>query len=170
MIYLLCLKIFLARIFDVSLGTFRTMLTVKGKTIYASLVGFIEVLIWFLVVREALNTQESGIFIAISYAAGYGIGTLIGGKLSSKYIVTPVTVQIITSIDINSVAEKLRHNHYGCSVVDITGYDKETPKKMIITETTSKRIKELKKLVNGIDDKAFVIITETKYIQNGYLK
>lgn len=40
MIYILCLKIFLVRILDVSLGTFRTILTVKGKTLYASLVGF----------------------------------------------------------------------------------------------------------------------------------
>ena len=170
MIFILCIKIFFARILDVSLGTFRMMLTVKGKTIFASLVGFFEVLIWFLVVREALNTQESGLFIAISYALGYATGTFIGGKLSTKFIVTPVTVQVITSIEIDSVAAILKNNHYGCSIIDVTGYDKETPKKMIIIETTSKRIDELKKLVNEIDDKAFVIVNETKYIQNGYLK
>ncbi len=170
MIYLLCLKIFLARIFDVSLGTFRMMLTVKGKTLFASLVGFIEVLIWFVIVREALSTRESGLLIAVSYALGYATGTYIGGILSGKFIVTPVTVQIITSIEIDSVAAILKNNHYGCSIIDVTGYDKETPKKMIIIETTSKRVNELKKLINEIDEKAFVIINETKYIQNGYLK
>ena len=170
MIYLLCLKIFFARICDVSLGTFRMMLTVKGKTLFASMVGFIEVLIWFLIVKEALNTDESGLLIAISYALGYATGTFIGGVLSNKFIVTPITVQVITSIEIDSVAILLKNNHYGCSIIDITGYDKETPKKMIIIETTSKRIGELKKLISEIDDKAFVIINETKYIQNGYLK
>ena len=170
MIYLLCLKIFLARIFDVSLGTFRTVLTVKGKALYASTIGFIEILIWFMVVRTALNTEESGILIAASYALGYAIGTFIGGKLSNKFIVTPVTVQIITSIEIDIVVTILKNNHYGCSIVDVIGYDKETPKKMIIIETTSKRVSELKKLINEIDDKAFVIINETKFIQNGYLK
>ena len=170
MIYVLCVKIFFARIFDVSLGTFRMMLTVKAKTLFASLVGFDEVLIWFLVVREALNTPESGFLIAVAYALGYATGTFIGGKLSSKFIVTPVTVQVITSIEIDSVATILKNNHYGCSIIDITGYDKETPKKMIMIETTSKRISELKKLINEIDDKAFVVVNETKYIQNGYLK
>ncbi len=170
MIYLLCVKIFFARIFDVSLGTFRMMLTVKGKTLYASLVGFIEVLIWFMIVREALNTPESGLLIAASYALGYATGTFIGGKLSSKFIVTPVSVQVITSIEIDSVATILKNNHYGCSIIDVTGYDKETPKKMIMIETTSKRIADLKKLINEIDDKAFVVINETKYIQNGFIK
>ena len=37
----LCLKIFFVRILDVSLGTVRTMFTVKGNRITASLVGFI---------------------------------------------------------------------------------------------------------------------------------
>jgi uncharacterized protein YebE (UPF0316 family) len=170
MIYLLCVKIFFARIFDVSLGTFRMMLTVKGKTLFASLVGFIEVLVWFMVVREALNTPESGLLIAASYALGYATGTFIGGKLSSRFIVTPITVQVITSIEIDSVATILKDNHYGCSIIDVTGYDKETPKKMIIIETTSKRISELKRLINEIDDKAFIVINETKYMQNGYLK
>lgn len=170
MIYLLCVKIFFARIFDVSLGTFRMMLTVKGKTLYASLVGFIEVLIWFMIVREALNTPESSLLIAASYALGYATGTFIGGKLASKFIVTPVSVQVITSIEIDSVATILKNNHYGCSIIDVTGYDKKTPKKMIMIETTSKRIADLKKLINEIDDKAFVVINETKYIQNGFIK
>jgi len=169
MIYLLCIKIFFARIIDVSLGTVRTMLTVKGKKLYASLIGFVEVLIWFLVVREALNTEESGIFIALAYALGYATGTYIGGAISAKFIVTPVNVQIITKIDIESVATVLRNNHYGCSIMDVTGYEK-VPQKMIIVETTSKRVKELTKLVNEVDNKAFIVISETKYIQNGYLK
>ena len=66
----LLLKIFFVRIVDVSLGTFRTILTVKGKRQYASMIGFIEVLIWFMIVREALNTDAGGIIIGIAYASG----------------------------------------------------------------------------------------------------
>ena len=169
MIYLLCIKIFFVRIIDVSLGTVRTVLTVKGKKFYASLIGFIEVLIWFLIVREALNTEESGIIIAIAYALGYATGTFIGGVLSNKFIQTPVSVQIITKIEVESMITVLKNNHYGCSVIDVTGHE-NTPSKMIIVETMSKRVKDLTKLVNEVDDKAFVVISETKYIQNGYLK
>ena len=62
---ILVLKIFFVRIIDVSLGTARTIIMIKGKSFMASVIGFVEVFIWFMIVREALNTTESGIIIAI---------------------------------------------------------------------------------------------------------
>ena len=167
---LLCLKIFLVRIFDVSLGTFRTLLVVKGKSLYASLVGFIEVLVWFLVVREALNTDESGLLIAAAYSLGFATGTFIGGLLSKKFITTSISVQIITSGDIDKILTTLRKNNFGCSILDVRGYDEDVKKKMIIVETTNRRSNELTALINKIDNTAFVVINETKFIQNGFIK
>ena len=48
----LCIKIFLVRILDVSLGTLRTMFVVKERRFLASIIGFIEALIWFLIVKK----------------------------------------------------------------------------------------------------------------------
>lgn len=49
---LMCLKIFLARIIDVTLGTVRTVLVVRGRKNTAALIAFVEVLIWFLIARR----------------------------------------------------------------------------------------------------------------------
>ena len=78
----LCLKIFFVRIIDVSMGTFRTIVTVKGKRLVATSIGFVEAFIWFLVVKEALTTDIDSIFIALSYSAGFASGTFIGSFLS----------------------------------------------------------------------------------------
>ena len=88
-LFLLCLKIFFVRILDVSLGTVRTIVTIKGKTKLASMIGFVEVFIWFVIVKEALNTPETSIFIAIAYAAGYASGTAIGSIISDVFIERP---------------------------------------------------------------------------------
>ena len=56
-IIILCIEIFLARIIDVSLGTIRTIIVVKGKNLIGSILGFIEVAVWFLVVEQALSTR-----------------------------------------------------------------------------------------------------------------
>ena len=56
---LLCLKIFFCRIIDVSMASYRTVIMVKGKSKLASLIALVEGLIWFLVVREALNFVSS---------------------------------------------------------------------------------------------------------------
>ena len=96
-ILILCIKIFFVRIIDVSLGTFRTIITVKGKALYASLIGFIEVFVWFLIVREALNTDIESMWIAISYSLGFATGTYIGAILSDHFIEGNLHIQIITS-------------------------------------------------------------------------
>ena len=62
----LCLTVFFGRIIDVSLGNIRTLLTVKGKRIIAATIGFIEATIWFLVVKEALNTGANSLWIVFS--------------------------------------------------------------------------------------------------------
>lgn len=168
MIYILCLKIFLVRILDVSLGTFRTILTVKGKTLYASLVGFFEILVWFLIVKEVLNTNESGLIIGISYSLGFAVGTYVGGILSNKFIVMPVSVQIVTS-KFEDLLVPLKEK-FGYSVIDIKGLDDSVTKKMILVETTNKHTSELTNIVNDIDASAFIIVNETKFIQNGFFK
>ena len=86
MLFLMILKIFFARIIDVSLGTFRTILTVKGKIYFPSIVAFFEVMIWFFVAKEALLIKSNSILIPISYSLGYATGTLIG-SLTSKYLI-----------------------------------------------------------------------------------
>ena len=83
-LFFLCLKIFIVRIVDVSLGTICTILTVRNKRKLAALLGFIEIFIWFVIVKEALNTDSTSIFIAISYAGGFATGTYIGSFLSEK--------------------------------------------------------------------------------------
>ena len=68
------LLIMSVRVIDVSMGTIRTVL--EGKKIGA-LIGFVEVLVWFLIVRRALTIDEPSLWIAVAYAGGFSIGTYI---------------------------------------------------------------------------------------------
>ena len=56
---ILCLKIFFCRIIDVSMATFRTIMLVRGRTKTAALIGLVETLVWFLIVREALDYEAT---------------------------------------------------------------------------------------------------------------
>ena len=167
-LFMLCLKIFFVRILDVSMGTFRTIITVKGKSLYASLIGFIEVFIWFIIVREALNTDETSIFVAISYALGYATGTFIGSKLSKKFISGNLSVQVITNKS-NLMAEKLRENGYAVTVIDVEGKDDSHDKYMLFISINDKKLNKVQKIIKEIDSSAFVVINETKYIENGFI-
>ena len=166
---LLCVKIFFIRILDVSLGTVRTIVTIKGKTALASIIGFVEVFVWFVIVKEALNTPETSIFIAIAYAGGYAAGTAIGSIISDKFIEGNLTIQAILSNN-NDTVNSIRKAGYAVSVIDVKGRDEGQPKYLLFMEINKKRLSHLKKVIKELDDKAFIVVNETKMVHNGYFK
>lgn len=164
----LCIKIFFVRIIDVSLGTIRTIITVKGKAVTASMVGFFEVLIWFIIVKEALNTDQNSIFIAIAYSLGFATGTYIGSILSDIFINGTYSVQIITKS--NKLIEYLETSEFAVSVIDIYGMHEMKKKYMLYIEVNKNKVNNLIKIIKSIDPKAFTVMNETKYVMNGYIK
>lgn len=170
MLLILCLKIFAVRILDVSLGTIRTVFTVKGKTLVASLIGFVEVLVWFLIVKEALNTEETSIFVAIAYAGGFATGTYIGGILSDYFIEGTLGIQVILNEQKDSIVDAIREAGYAVSVMDVKGQEKGKNRYMLFMEINKKYLSSVKELVKELDPKAFLVVNETKYVQNGFLK
>lgn len=169
-ILFLCLKVFFARIIDVSLGTFRTVTLVKGKTKIAALIGFVEVLIWFLIVKEALNTGVNSILIGISYAAGFACGTLLGGFISNTFISGSLSVQVITTKAFPDMVDSLRENGYAVTVMNVISKDEKLKKNMLFIEINKKEKHNLEKLIKKYDNKAFIVVNESVYVANGYFK
>ena len=168
-LFILCVKIFFVRILDVSLGTVRMIITVKGNKLVASLIGFFEILVWFLIVKEALNTTETSIFIALSYSLGYATGTYIGGILSDKFVSGTLSVQVILSNNNHKIVDKIREEGFAVSVVNDKGKE-DHDKYMLFMEIDKKKINQLKYLIKSLDSKAFVVVNETKMVENGFFK
>lgn len=166
----ICLKIFLARIVDVTLGTIRTVLVVKGKNITPAIVAFFEVLIWFVVAREALNTNLNSILIPIFYSLGYATGTFIGTFITSKFVDGLIGVQVITKSTNNKMLKEMRSKGFGVSVVDLKKTNDNHKKDLLIIQLNKKQLKGLTHIIRTNDPDAFVVINETKYVQNGIIK
>lgn len=170
MIILTCLKIFAARILDVSLGTIRTVLFVKGKTWEPFIIAFFEVLIWYVVAREALNTSGNTLLIAISYAGGYATGTFIGSKLSNKFVKGIVGVQIIVKDKSDKLVETLRKKGYTLSIIELRNDYEGNNKDMLYIQVNNNKLKELTNIVKKHDKNAFIVVNETKLVHNGFVK
>lgn len=163
---LLCIKIFCARLIDVSLGTLRTIYTVKGKNLIAALIGIVEITVWFLVVKEALNNDNDSIFIVISYALGFATGTYIGGKISNRFIKSHLEVQVILSNKDDYVVSEIRKAGYGVTAMEVNGIN--GIKYMLYIEISDKSLNDLKKTIRKFDKKAFIVVNEAKYVENGH--
>lgn len=165
-LFFLCLKVFVVRIIDVSLGTFRTMQMVKGKAIFATLIGFFEILIWFLVVKEAINTDSNSIFIALSYAGGFATGTYLGMFIADKYIEELLSIQIITT-DYKNLSDALTKAGFGITEIEVLSKDKQK-RHMIFLSINSYSYNKFNKILKEVSPKSFMVINESKYTRNGY--
>lgn len=161
MLLFTCIKIFFARILDVSLNTIRTTFVLRGKTLIVAIIAFLEITIWFLVARTALNT-ELNIYIVLSYSGGYTMGTIIGTIITNNFIKTNMEL-IVISNKIRST-KKIKDNDYGVTILN-----KDKDKIILLIETKKKRINDLTTLLNKLDKNAFITIKETKTIINGYM-
>ena len=169
-LFFLCIKIFFARILDVSIGTVRTMLMVRGKTLVMSILAFMEVFIWFIVAREALISNVRSVFVPISYSLGYATGTLIGSFISNKFIKGIVGVQVVIKKKNTALMKAIRKHGYAVSIIDLKDDFQGNKREMMFFQINSRSLKKLISLIKRYDDKAFIVVSETKAVQNGFIK
>lgn len=167
---LLCLKIFLVRIIDVSIGTVRMIFVVKEKRFIASILAFTEALIWFLVIREALTFEGSSLIVAISFAGGFGVGTYIGGFIAKAFIPGKITLQVFVKKENKNIINEIREKGYALTAIEYKGIEEKTKKLMIYINVDKKREQKLRKLIRESDPNAFIVANESKYVENGYFK
>lgn len=169
-LFLLCIKIFCARIIDVTLGTMRMIHTVKGRTKTAGIIAFFEVFIWFIIAREALNTGVNSIWIAVAYAGGYATGTMLGSFISNKFVNSLISVEVITTKATPENIEKIRLEGFGVSVVDTINNLSEENSKILFITLNSRHLNDLKRILRHIDKNAFIVVNESKVVVNGFIK
>jgi len=164
-IIIVSLTIFVARAVDVCLGTFRTVCIVKNKKFTATIIAFVEVLIWFLIAREAITTELTSIFIPLSFAGGFATGTYIGLLLSNRFIAGQYTIHAVSAKITDQHIQEIKEAGFGISFLPM-----EDNKKFLILQIDKKQLTEIKAIIESIDDEAFLMVNETKYVQNGYMK
>lgn len=155
----------MARVVDVTLGTIRTILLSKEKVIEPFIIAFFEVIIWFIVAKEALSTADkinNTMLIAIFYAAGYATGTLIGSKLSRRFSKSMVKIEVISSKNIDDLlnSEKILVNKI-----------KLNDKKILyFFDISGKSSKNIVEKINKIDKNCHVVVNDTRYVSSSIFK
>lgn len=165
--------VILGRTVDMSLASIRTVFTVKNKPQFAAPIGFIEAFFWFMIVKAALdyaiaNPVVDTIVLALAYSLGFALGTLLGGILSRKFVKSKIHVQIVLSSKNDELVKELKDNGYGQTILTAKGAHYNTETYMIFIETNSDKLKQLRTILNTMDPKAFVSVSESKSVYNGF--
>ena len=159
-IYLGAVIIFLSRILDVSMGTFRVQMIVRRKKLIAGILGFFEVLIFILIVSKVI--QDIGNWLnVIAYCGGFAIGNIVGIFISEKISKETISVSIISKSKWQGIEEKLREEGFG--VTRNLGYGKDGEVQILRVICERNYFPKVKDISLEYDRKAFI----TSYLITG---
>ncbi len=164
-IYLQAFFIFLARIIDVSMGTLRTILLVKGNKRIAASLGFFEVMIFLMVLGNVVGNINKPILI-IAYCGGFACGNLVGGTIEEKLSLGRVSAEVVLKESVEEVIEILRKEGFGVTIFEGMGIESKSYTLSIILER--KNIKKLRNIIKNIDSNAFITIFDIRTSAGGH--
>ena len=149
------LMIMCMRITDVSLGTIRTLMTVRGKKYIAGGIGFFEVTIWVLAISNVFQHLDNA-FNIIGYSGGFALGTIIGISIEKKIGSGNLHLQIISMHYADKIADALRINKIGVTI--LPGEGSRGGVALIVAMIPRRREKEVINIVESIDPDAFIAV------------
>ncbi|MCF8304886.1 MAG: DUF5698 domain-containing protein [Ignavibacteriales bacterium] len=153
------LFIMVLRIFDVTIGTFRTILVVQAKRYHAAIVGFFEVLIWITAMKYIVGHMDEWMNL-LGYAAGFAIGNLLGITLEEKVALGFVQLNVISRDFSETIARKLRESQFGVTVINGEGIKGEVD--VLICIIKRRELKNAIRLIDSIDSNAFVTVQHSR--------
>jgi uncharacterized protein YebE (UPF0316 family) len=162
--YLLVPLIFFARVADVSLGTFRTIVVFRGNKLLASFIGFFEIIIWLVAAAQVLTNLDQW-YLALAYAGGFAVGNYLGMWIESRFAIGNELVRCI-SFNRDVLAENIRNE--GFKVVSFDGDmgNDKAVELLFIVEKRS-RVPSLIRLIKELDDTAVYSVSDVKSVYEG---
>lgn len=162
-----CLLIVLARIADVSLGTVRTVAVINGRRTFAWFLGFVEVLIWVLVVSAVIQQISQHWAYPVAYALGFATGNYIGITIEQYFAYGHQVVRVFTRQG-EEMSRKMREK--GLPVTMFEGQGRDGPVQMLFIETRRKTVKEVTRHARMIDGACFYLVDDIRVASHGVRK
>lgn len=163
------LFIFLGKILEVSTATIRMVLINRGERTKGSILALFEVALWILVTGTVLQGFTQDILKAVLYCIAFAFGNYVGSWIESKIAFGLSTIQVIAGCNNHiEILEILRQHNMAVTVIN--GKGKEGEKKILFIHLKRNRIAEAVKLVNSVNDKCVITVTDVRVLRGGFIK
>lgn len=156
--------IFFARMSDVTLGTLRNVFIAKGFKNIVPIIGFFEVLIWLISMRQVMQHLDNPLCY-IGFAAGFAAGTYVGMFVERRLALGMQVLRIITHQNSESLILALKAENIGVTIID--GQGAKGPVKIIFTILKRKDIEVIRKLIQTYNPSAFYSIEDIRVANQG---
>jgi uncharacterized protein YebE (UPF0316 family) len=152
-LYLGAVIIFICRVLDVTMGTFRVQMIVKRRKLASAMLGFFEIMIFILIVSRVIKDIGNWINV-IAYCGGFAIGNVVGIYITDKLSKELVSVGIISKNKWQEIEQKLRREGFGVTRNVGYGKDGEVQVLRVICERTC--FTKVREISFEYDPKSFI--------------
>lgn len=151
--WLVAFGIFAARLVNIAIDTLRFMFTLRGKRALAWVFGFVQSIIFVVVIGSVL-TNLGNILNVIAYAAGFATGNVLGMTIEKRLAIGFTHFTIISRDHSTEIADKLRDAGYG--VTEIPARGRESNFMLVDCHVRRRQADEVENLTLEVDPKAFI--------------
>jgi len=151
--WLIALGIFAARTINIALDTLRFMFTIRGKRGMSWILGFLESVIFVVIIGQVLTNLSNPLNI-IGYAAGFATGNVLGMTIEKRLAIGFTHFSIISRSHSTEIADALRSEGYG--VTEIPARGRESNFMLVDCHVRRKQSDEVEALALEIDPDAFI--------------
>lgn len=160
--------IFLAKIIEVSIGTLRSILVVKGYRKVAVLLALVEISIWVFVASRVITGLAESPYKGIAYALGFATGVFCGSILEEKLAFGKILIQIITSEEKGEIiCDTLRGKGLGVTTMNAEG--KDVQRKVLMVYTNRRGNKDIIKEILTVDPSAMIVRNDISSLTGGHM-
>ena len=161
------LFIFFARIIDVSLGTIRMILVIRGDKVPAAIIGFFEILVYTVALGMVVGALHDPVKLIV-FCSGFALGVLIGSVIEEKLALGYRGLQVTIDRNEADIVEELRGEGVAVTCWEASG--KMGPKMVLSIIVKRNMAGEIADKIGTLAPDAFIVLMEPKYFQGGYIK
>ena len=156
--------IFLARICDVTMGTVRIIAVSRGRRIFASILGFFEVLIWITVISRVMRNMGNPICY-IAYAGGFASGTYLGMLIEQRLAMGLLVVRVITQQDATPLIEAMHRRNFGVTSIPAQGRMGQVH--LVFSVVNRSDLDEVLAIIRSFNPNAFYSVEDVRFASEG---
>jgi len=161
------LFIFLARVIDVSMGTVRMILVIRGDKIPAAIIGFFEIMVYTVALGMVVGALNDPIKLGV-FCSGFALGVIVGSVIEEKLALGYRGLQVIIDREQDYIVDELRAEGFPVTCWEAQG--KLGPKTVMSIMVRRNMAALVADKVYEKDPGAFVVFMEPKQFSGGYIK
>lgn len=163
------LLIYFSKVVEVTISTVRSILMNKGYRKLATILSFIEILLWVFIASVVINGIQDKPLKGIIYALGFTSGIYLGSVVESTLAFGQVGLQVIVDIlDEMELVECLRNKNFAVTHYHAKG--KNSDKAVLLLSINRRGKDKVIKDILDLKPNAVIFGNDISTIKGGYFQ